>query len=200
MVVQGLGPCNRLKILVSAVQSRPCPPFFSTGCSPVNLLRNAFVPSCVPRTGTLQRIPADGSGPDSRDPFNPDPTGARFPDPFLCSSSGDGLTCPDALWQDRPAMGGALSARSYGHPDSVASRTGVMCYLRACAPPLAKAESPREPDQSRAVSTRRSALEPAARRRGGLSQAVRASRMLTAGAVCGELTFVFPIRIKEGSA
>src|SRR3990172_7854624 len=45
---------NELKILVSAVQSRPCPPFFSTGCPPRNSSRIEFVPN----SGTLQRIPA----------------------------------------------------------------------------------------------------------------------------------------------
>src|SRR5215470_7820872 len=47
-----------LKILVSAVQSRPCPPSFPARC----LLRNPpsveFVPRFVPNSGTLQRTNA----------------------------------------------------------------------------------------------------------------------------------------------
>ena len=47
-----------LKILVSAVQSRPSPPFNSNSCPPENFSRNDFVPRFVPNSGTLQRIPA----------------------------------------------------------------------------------------------------------------------------------------------
>src|SRR5215831_16859826 len=47
-----------LKILVSAVQSRPCPPCFSVGCPPRNSPSAEFVPRFVPTSGTLQRIPA----------------------------------------------------------------------------------------------------------------------------------------------
>ena len=43
-----------LKILVSAVQSRPCPPLFSTSCPFPNSRASAFVPN----SGTLRRIPA----------------------------------------------------------------------------------------------------------------------------------------------
>ena len=54
---------NELKILVSAVQSRPCPPFFSTGCPPPDFLQSKFVPKFVPNSSTLQRIPAhEGPG------------------------------------------------------------------------------------------------------------------------------------------
>src|SRR5882724_5539034 len=45
-----------LKILVSAVQSRPCPPFFSAGCPLRNSPSIEFVPRFVPNSGTLQRI------------------------------------------------------------------------------------------------------------------------------------------------
>ena len=51
---QGLG----LKILVSAVQSRPSPPFFSAICPSENFSRTDFVPRFVPSSGTFQRIPA----------------------------------------------------------------------------------------------------------------------------------------------
>jgi hypothetical protein len=47
-----------LKILVSAVQSRPSPPFFSATCSSENFSPTEFVPRFVPNSGTLQRIPA----------------------------------------------------------------------------------------------------------------------------------------------
>ena len=47
-----------LKILVSAVQSRPCPPFLSTSCPSVNSLRSEFVPRFVPNSGTLGITPA----------------------------------------------------------------------------------------------------------------------------------------------
>src|SRR5713226_392778 len=47
-----------LKILVSAVQARPSPPFFSATCPLGNFSRTDFVPRFVPNSGTLQRIPA----------------------------------------------------------------------------------------------------------------------------------------------
>ena len=47
-----------LKILVSAVQSRPCPPFFSASCPSENFLRCEFVPRFVPNLGTLWITPA----------------------------------------------------------------------------------------------------------------------------------------------
>jgi len=50
----GLG----LKILVSAVQSRPCPPLFPASCRRRNSPSIEFVPRFVPTSGTLQRIPA----------------------------------------------------------------------------------------------------------------------------------------------
>jgi diguanylate cyclase (GGDEF)-like protein len=53
-----VGMVPGLKILVSAVQSRPCPPFLSTSCPSVNFLRSEFVPRFVPTSGTLERIPA----------------------------------------------------------------------------------------------------------------------------------------------
>src|SRR5262250_519725 len=49
-----------LKILVSAVQSRPCPPLFSASCPLRNSPSVEFVPRFVPNSGTLQRIPAHG--------------------------------------------------------------------------------------------------------------------------------------------
>ncbi len=52
------GMVSGLKILVSAVQSRPCPPFFSTGCPLRNSPWIECVPRFVPTSGTLQRIPA----------------------------------------------------------------------------------------------------------------------------------------------
>jgi hypothetical protein len=47
-----------LKILVSAVQSRPSPPFFSAAYPSENFSRSEFVPRFVPDSGTLPRIPA----------------------------------------------------------------------------------------------------------------------------------------------
>jgi hypothetical protein len=47
-----------LKILVSAVQSRPSPPFISASCPSENFSRTDFVPRFVPNSGTLQRIAA----------------------------------------------------------------------------------------------------------------------------------------------
>jgi len=55
----GLG----LKILVSAVQSRPCPPLFSSSCPSVNFLPTEFVTRFVTNSGTLQHIPAHERGP-----------------------------------------------------------------------------------------------------------------------------------------
>ena len=46
---------------MSAVQSRPSPPFFLTICQPENFPRTDFVPRFVPNSGTLQRIPAHES-------------------------------------------------------------------------------------------------------------------------------------------
>ena len=46
-----------LKILVSAVQSRPCPPLLSNTCPLRNSLRNEFVPRFVPTSGTLWSVP-----------------------------------------------------------------------------------------------------------------------------------------------
>ncbi len=46
-----------LKILVSAVQSRPCPPFFFK-CPSENFSRAEFVPRFVPNSRTLWSIPA----------------------------------------------------------------------------------------------------------------------------------------------
>ena len=40
-----------LKILVSAVQSRPSPPFFSKSCPPWNFSRTDFVPEICARLG-----------------------------------------------------------------------------------------------------------------------------------------------------
>jgi len=45
-----------LKILVSAVQSRPSPPFISDSCPSGILLRDEFVPRFVPNSGAFQRI------------------------------------------------------------------------------------------------------------------------------------------------
>jgi hypothetical protein len=45
-----------LKILVSAVQSRPCPPLFSNSCPSEN--SSKFVPSIVPNSGTRWSISA----------------------------------------------------------------------------------------------------------------------------------------------
>ena len=53
-----VGRASGLKILVSAVQSRPCPPFFSAGCPLRNSPRLEFVPRFVPNSGTLQITPA----------------------------------------------------------------------------------------------------------------------------------------------
>jgi hypothetical protein len=50
----GLG----LKILVSAVQSRPSPPFISHSCPSENFSQAEFVTRFVTNSGTLQRIPA----------------------------------------------------------------------------------------------------------------------------------------------
>jgi hypothetical protein len=47
---RGLG----LKILVSAVQSRPCPPLFSASCPSPIFLRREFVTRFVTNSGTLQ--------------------------------------------------------------------------------------------------------------------------------------------------
>jgi hypothetical protein len=58
----GLG----LKILVSAVQSRPSPPFFSATCPSENFPRSELVPRFVPNSGTLQRIPAHSTFPTRR--------------------------------------------------------------------------------------------------------------------------------------
>src|SRR5713101_9265960 len=88
------GTESGLKILVSAVQSRPCPPLFSASCPSPIFLRREFVTRFVTNSGTLQRIPAHVSGSGRRELFLPDPTGTRFTDPLLCSSSGAGLTCP----------------------------------------------------------------------------------------------------------
>ena len=67
IAVYGPAPPDRLKILVSAVQSRPCPPFFSTSCPSETFRRSEFVPRCVPTSGTLWSIPAheqaENSGP-----------------------------------------------------------------------------------------------------------------------------------------
>src|SRR5712692_10250386 len=53
-----VGMASGLKILVSAVQSRPCPPLFSNTCPSVDFLRSEFVTRFVTNAGTLQRIPA----------------------------------------------------------------------------------------------------------------------------------------------
>ena len=58
MVAHNQDPWDRLKILVSAVQSRPCPPCVSTSCPPRKSLRIEFVPGFVPISGTLWSIPA----------------------------------------------------------------------------------------------------------------------------------------------
>jgi len=50
----GLGP--GLKILVSAVQSRPCPPLISANCPSRIFLRGELVTRFVTNSGTLQRI------------------------------------------------------------------------------------------------------------------------------------------------
>jgi len=55
------GMVSGLKILVSAVQSRPCPPLLSTSCPPVNFPRSKFVPRFVPISSTLER-PTKPSG------------------------------------------------------------------------------------------------------------------------------------------
>ena len=55
-----------LKILVSAVQSRPCPPLLSGSCPSVNSSRIAIVPRFVPNSGTLQRITAEFNHVSSR--------------------------------------------------------------------------------------------------------------------------------------
>jgi hypothetical protein len=47
-----------LKILVSAVQSRPCPPLFSGSYPSLKFHRIEFVPKFVPTSSTFQRIPA----------------------------------------------------------------------------------------------------------------------------------------------
>ena len=51
-------PPPGLKILVSAVQSRPSPPFISTNCPSESFSRAEFVTSFVTNSGTFQRIPA----------------------------------------------------------------------------------------------------------------------------------------------
>src|SRR3984893_10426265 len=58
-----LGMASGLKILVSAVQSRPCPPLFSGSCPSPIFLRREFVTGFVTNSGTLQGIPAHGVGP-----------------------------------------------------------------------------------------------------------------------------------------
>jgi hypothetical protein len=58
-----VGMVSGLKILVSAVQSRPCPPLFSGSCPSPIFLRREFVTRFVTNWGTLQRIPAhEGPG------------------------------------------------------------------------------------------------------------------------------------------
>ena len=52
------GMASGLKILVSAVQSRPCPPLFSNSCPSPIFLQREFVPRFVPNSGTLWSIPA----------------------------------------------------------------------------------------------------------------------------------------------
>jgi hypothetical protein len=54
----GRGMRAGLKILVSAVQSRPSPPFISNSCSSWDLSKFERVTSSVTNSGTLQRIPA----------------------------------------------------------------------------------------------------------------------------------------------
>ena len=49
---------RELKILGSAVQSRPCPPFFSTACPLRNSSSIEIVPRIVPNSGTLWSMPA----------------------------------------------------------------------------------------------------------------------------------------------
>src|SRR6266852_8022927 len=53
-----LGKRMGLKILVSAVQSRPCPPLFSGTCPSRIFLRRDFVTRFVTNSGTLWTIPA----------------------------------------------------------------------------------------------------------------------------------------------
>jgi len=53
-----MGMVSGLKILVSAVQSRPCPPLFSTSCPLQNSPWIEFVPRFVPNSSTLGIIPA----------------------------------------------------------------------------------------------------------------------------------------------
>jgi hypothetical protein len=58
----GEGMGSGLKILVSAVQSRPCPPLFSSTCPSRIIPRSDFVTGFVTNSGTLQRIPAHVDG------------------------------------------------------------------------------------------------------------------------------------------
>jgi hypothetical protein len=51
----GMG--SGLKILVSVVQFRPCPPLFSSSCRSRKFLSNGFVPN----SGTLWLIPISAS-------------------------------------------------------------------------------------------------------------------------------------------
>ncbi len=53
-----VGMASGLKILVSAVQSRPCPPLFSSTCPPPIFPRREFVTGFVTNSGTLQSIRA----------------------------------------------------------------------------------------------------------------------------------------------
>jgi len=53
-----VGMASGLKILVSAVQSRPCPPLFSASCPSPIFLRGEFVTRFVTNSGTLRNIPA----------------------------------------------------------------------------------------------------------------------------------------------
>ena len=60
---EGMG--SGLKILVSAVQSRPCPPLFSTSCASLNLSRSESGPDWCPtraHPGAFQRIPTSSQG------------------------------------------------------------------------------------------------------------------------------------------
>src|SRR2546428_11823560 len=52
-----------LKILVSAVQSRPCPPLFSASCPSPIFRRREFVTRFLTNSGTLQGTPAHFTDP-----------------------------------------------------------------------------------------------------------------------------------------
>jgi hypothetical protein len=70
-----------LKILVSAVQSRPSPPFFSAICLSGNFSRTDFVPRFVPNSGTLQCIPVHEDGGDAGASARTAHPTQRTPDP-----------------------------------------------------------------------------------------------------------------------